>query len=313
MAIYDINGNESDNAYSLTESVDTAYDLAGNIIYDKGEPPTPPIPPTPPEQKWDYSNYTITTMYQYSMSSAQAFSIYDGKIAQIQETTVLHIIDIDTGQKIKQISNMNMGHGNSCQFSDEFYIENDEFPIFYERNSGVWAYRIYETSSILVRKYNFPTEQVYTYVAGFGIDSKNRKFYTASYTEGDYISKTGLLCICEFDMDDLTYDAESGTYTMALLRRNSITWFDKYQAVQGSCYHDGYFFIATGYTGGTSQNVVLVDVSTLTIAYSIPIDTNQEIEGCAWVDDDYLVVGQKVNTYSYKKIEFAPAPTQSVT
>lgn len=294
MSVYDKSGNVLSAVYSKSGSpLSVAYNKSGSVIYNSSEPST---------KEWDYTDYTISTLFQYPISSTQAFAIYGGKIAQIRENDGLHIIDISNGTLLKKVS-MDMGHGNSCQFSNEFYDANDGFPLFYERNDGIWVYRITGTTSNLIRKYSFPSSEVYTYVAGFGVDSVNRRLYTASYTEGDYVSKTGLMCICEYDMDDLT-DNGDGSYSMRLLRTNSFTWFDRFQAVQGCCYKDGYFFICTGYTGNTTQNVVLVDVSTLTIAYTVSLGAGAETEGCAWTDD-YLVVGQRVNTYSYKKIEFA--------
>lgn len=296
MAIYDKNGNALNYVYSKSGNpLSVAYNKSGSVIYDSSEPSA---------KEWDYTDYTISTLFQYAISSSQSFAIYNGKIAQIRENDGLHIIDISNGTLLKKVS-MDMGHGNSCQFSDEFYNQDDEFPLFYERNDGIWVYRITGTTSTLIRKYSFPSSEVYTYVSGFCIDSENRKLYTASYTEGDYVSKTGLMCICEYDMDDVT-DNGDGTHSMAILRQNTFIWFDRFQAVQGCCYKDGYFFICTGYTGNTTQNVVLVDVSTLTIAYTVSLGAGAETEGCAWTDD-YLVVGQRVNTYSYKKIEFAEA------
>jgi hypothetical protein len=36
----------------------------------------------------------------------------------------------------------------------------------------------------------------------------------------------------------------------------------------------------------------------------VSLGVGSEIEGCAW-GDDYLIVGQRTNTYTYKKIEFS--------
>ena len=294
MPIYGKNGEILSTVYDKNGNIITmAYDKSGNVIYNQSNPQ---------KKEWNYADYNISTFFQYPISSAQSFSIHDGKIAQIQENNSLHIIDIESGEKIRNVT-MDMGHGNSCQFSNEFYSQDDEFPLFYERNDGIWVYRIVDTASILICKYSFPSSEVYTYVAGFGVDSKNGRLYTASYTEGSYITKTGIMCICEYDMNNVTNNVD-GTISMTLLRRNSFEWFDRFQAVQGCCYKDGYLFISTGYTGNTNQDVVLVNVSTLTIDYVVSLGAGSEIEGCAW-GDDYRIVGQRTNTYTYKKIEFA--------
>lgn len=288
MAIYDVTGSPVFSAYNLVDVIKHAYDVNGDTVYNA---------------QLDYDDYTVTTLFNYPQSAMQGLAVYDGKIAQVKENAKLHIIDLATGTKLKEVT-MDMGHGNSCQFSNEFYAEGDEFPLFYIRNSGVWVYRIVGTESTLIRKYKFYSDIIGTYVAGFAFDNATRLFFTASYTEGDYQTKTGLLRICKWDMDDVT-DNGDGTHSMALLDSNDFSFFDKYNAVQGCCYHDGYFFIPCGYSY-TTQYVILVDATTLSIAHSLSVTPNAELEGCAWVDrGNYLLIGQKTNTYDYRKVEFA--------
>ena len=293
MAVYDANGNALSAVYDASGAeLNYAYDENGNVIYSKSEPSPP---------SYDYDDYSVSSLFTYGISNAQAFAVYNGVIAQVKQTDAIHLVDISTHTKIREVA-MDTGHGNSCQFSNEFYDENDEFPLFYVRNDGIWVYRITGTSSTLVKKYAFSTDDIGTYVAGFGIDSENSRLYTASYTEGDYLTKTGLLRICAWDMDDET-DNGDGTYSLALITSNDLTWFNNYEAVQGCCYRDGYFFIACGYGTG-QQYVVLVNTSTLLIDHVISL-TGAEIEGCAWVGDDYMIVSQNPNSITYKKVEFA--------
>lgn len=287
MGIYDINGSSINLAYARAGGLlNTAYDMNGAVVWTRDE--------------IDYDSHVEATLFNYPQSNMQGFAIYNGKIAQVKENSALHIIDIATGTKTREVS-MDMGHGNSCQFSDVFYDEDDEFPLFYIRNSGVWVYRIVDTASTLIKKYSFG-HFIETYVAGFGIDSENRRFYTASYTEGTYQSKTGLMRICSWDMDS-EIDNGNGTYSFELLDTNVFSWFDRFDAVQGSCFYNGYFFISCG-LNGTTQYVVAVDPNTLEIAHLITYSGKQETEGCAWLDYNTLVVGQKVSTYTYKTLTF---------
>ena len=289
--VYDVNGDVVGSLYDVGgDEINTAYDVGGDVVYNGSAP------------QRDYDNYTISSMFSLTGNKMQSFAVYGGKIAQVRETYALYIIDIATQTKTKEVT-MDMGHGNSCQFSDEFYDQEDEFPLFYVRNSGVWSYRITGTTSTLIKKYAFSSNIIGTYVAGFGIDCENRKFYTASYTTGDYETKTGEMRICVWDMDDLT-DNGDDTYSMALLDTNDFSWFDNYEAIQGCCFHDGYFFISTGLPG-TSQYVVLVSPSTLTIDHVVSLATTTETEGCAWVNDDYMIVGQNPSAIVYSKVEFA--------
>lgn len=293
MSVYNASGVQLSALYDLGgEDAERAYDISGDQVFSKAPVPQP---------GYDYDSYTISNIFSYSQSNMQSFAVYGGKIAQVKQTDAIHILDIATGTKLKEVA-MNTGHGNSSQFSDEFYAQGDEFPLFYVRNDGVWVYRITGTTSTLVKKLAFSADIIGTYVAGFGIDNANRRFYTASYTTGDYISKDGLLRICVWDMDDVT-DQGDGVYSMALLDSNDLTWFDTYEAVQGCCYRDGYFFIACGYGTG-QQYVVLVDTDTLTITHRVSL-TGAEIEGCGWYGDEYLIVGQGPNSIAYKKITFA--------
>lgn len=291
MAIYSKNGSQLSACYDLDgQSLNVAYDVNGAEAWAVGD--------------IDYSNYEESTLFNYPVSSMQGFAIYGGKIAQVRENSALRIIDAQTGENLKSVS-MDMGHGNSCQFSSVFYSSNDEFPLFYIRNTGVWVYRIQGTSSTLIKKYSFSADIIGTYVAGFGIDDDNNIFYTASYTEGTYQTKTGLMRICSWDMTDET-DNGDGTYSFALIDSNDFSWFDRFDAVQGCCFYNGYFFISCG-LNGTAQYVVAIDPDTLGIAHLISYSGTQETEGCAWLNDDTLIVGQKVNTYTYKKIVFARA------
>lgn len=297
MAIYDGNGNQLPAVYDGGGvELEYAYDGLGNVIYSKEAP----VPPSPP--KYDYDDYSISDLFTYGVGSAQAFAVYNGVIAQVKQTNALHIVDISTQSKIKEVA-MDTGHGNSCQFSEEFYNLNDEFPLFYVRNDGIWVYRITGTASSLIKKYAFSTDVIGTYVAGFGVDSANKRLYTVSYTEGTYTSKTGLCRFCAFDMDDVTESGDS-TYSMKLLYSYDSVWFDRFEAIQGACYHDGYLFVATGMTG-SQQYIVLFDVTTGTISHVITIGNTVETEGCAWVDNDYMIISQNPNSITYKKVEFA--------
>lgn len=287
MAVYNKNGIALNALFNINGINDSGYLIDGTKIFPSGH---------------DYSDYTISNLFNYPQSKMQGFAIYNGTIAQVREGYSLHLIDIETHTKIREVS-MDMGHGNSCEFSDEFYEDGDEFPLFYIRNDGIWVYRIVGTESTLIRKYSFSANIIGTYVAGFGIDTENRKLYTASYTTGDYVSKTGQMRICVWDMDDVT-DNGDGTYSMGFLSSNDFAWFNKYEAVQGCCFHDGLFFISCGYTGTTKQYIVIVDPVTLTIAYSLFISNGPETEGCAWYYDDYLIIGQKISTYTYRKMTF---------
>lgn len=288
MAIYNKNGNGLTAAYDYSgASVLQAFDVNGSLVWMSGE--------------IDYDNFETSILFNYPVSSMQGFAIYDGKIAQVREDSALHIIDIKTGTKLKEVT-MDMGHGNSCQFSSVFYNPNDEFPLFYIRNTGVWVYRIQGTSSILIKKYSFSADIIGTYVAGFGIDDDNNIFYTASYTEGTYQTKTGLMRICSWDMTDET-DNGDGTYSFALIDSNDFSWFDRFNAVQGCCFYNDYFFISCGLSQ-TAQYVVAVDPETLDIAHVITCPGTQETEGCAWLDHNTLIIGQKTATYTYKKLVF---------
>ena len=289
MAVYSKSGEQLNSLFDKEASnVSVAYDINGNVVFGR-------------ESHRDYKTYSIENLFTYAVGKAQSFAIFGNKIAQVVEDDSLYIIDIATHNKVKSVA-MDMGHGNSCQFSTEFYDENDEFPLFYIRNSGIWVYRIVDTSSQLIKKYSFPTSVIATYVAGFGLDSVNKKLYTVSYTEGDYISRTGMLRVCSWDMTSET-ENEDGTFSPAYLDHVDYEWWDKYSAIQGCCYHDGYFFVANGYTDITTQFVVMFDTDTLELSYKIDVPGG-EIEGCSWFGDDYLVTQQRSNA-RYKKVIFA--------
>ena len=288
MAIYGIGGTALNDAYALDgTALDNAYSVEGDAVFDKDVPA--------------YSDYEITSMFTYSANSLQGFAYSNGVIAQCREGDALHMIDLETQTLLYKVT-MSFDHGNSAQFSNEYYAQDDAFPLFYVRANGIYVYRIVGTGSELIHKYSFPTAQIGTYASGFGVDSVNRRIYTVSYTEGDYTTKTGLCRFCAWDMDNYTVN-ENGYYVMNMLYSHDSTWFDIHNAIQGCCYHDGYLFVGNGYSSG-AQYVTLFDVTDGTIYSDIPLGSG-EVEGCAWVDDDYLIVGQKPTNISYSKITFA--------
>lgn len=291
MSVYDKNGLILSDVFEVSgESVETAYDINGAVIFRK-------------QTGRNYDTYTISTMFSNAGSNHQAFSIFNGIIAQIIANDKIRLIAMTTGSAIGADISAHVGHGNSCQFSSVYYNPNDEFPLLFSTDTyrRVYVNRITRTSSELLKTYFFDVAQS-GYILGIGINDSNDRLFTVGYTYENYNSDMGGENKIHVSVWDLTQETDNGDGTFSIPRISTkiIDWFP---CVQGSCYHDGYMFVSSGVFGGLNR-VFLINQTTGIIEHTVSMGNNIEPEGCAWVNDEYLVVGESPNNITYKKVEF---------
>lgn len=303
MAIYDIYGNELSSAYDIEgNELDSAYDLSGDLIFSK----TQPVPPS-----WDYDDYDITDLYNKSASglsgsSFQAFDIYNGVIAQVRHSSYLCLIDLLTGNTINGGMTCQVGHGNSFSFSRQFYADGDEFPISYATDGYRYVYinRVTRNGCTLLKTYKTNYNSYGGYLMGAVPSSDGKTLYTLGYTFEDYTSDregTNLVKIATWNMENET-DNGDGTYIPQFVSEITMPFID---CIQGCQLYDDLIFASSGINGRANQNVYLIDPSTAEIKHTISMGGTSEIEGCAWINNDYLLVGQGYSTIAYKKVTFA--------
>ena len=96
--------------------------------------------------------------------------------------------------------------------------------------------------------------------------------------------------ISKWDLSDLT-DNGDDTFTANLLQSVLTPRAEQFY-IQGSRFHDGIFWYASGYSGSSTQAFVYgVNPNTGEVLFSIDCETTQEPEGVAWVAEQGVVGG----------------------
>lgn len=264
MAIYDIDGNDVETAHALNgDFTSVAYDVYGNKVLN--------------HDIEKYRNYSISPMSWTAYGGLQGFAYYDGCLVMCTDEDYLKIADVNTGALLGGYT-ADVGHGNSIIFTDEFYDSTDRFPLL----MGGGSYkRITLQSATVVGTYSIqPTVESNS---PFGIGVDGRWFYTIGYTSGSYqYSPTNRIVLAKYDRQTLIDNK------YALVHEASRDWFE---CIQGSCVHDGFFWVTSGIT--SPGHVYAIDLSTAEILLDIPMAeySTYEIEGCTWKNDYTLIVG----------------------
>ena len=296
MALYSLLGNVIGDAYDkVGVSINKAYNISGEAIYNASR---------------DYSTYSISDLFGISGSGLsgstfQAFDIYNGVIAQVRHSSYLCLIDLQTHNIINSGMACQVGHGNSFSFSRVFYNANDEFPLSYATDGYKYVYvnRVTRQGCTLIKTYKTDPTGHGGYLMGAVPSHDGKTLYTLGYTFEDYEtdrSGTNLVKVAKWNLQNETPNGD-GTYLPEFISESTIPFI---LCIQGCQYYDGMIFASSG-LNGTSQNVFLIDPENAQIKYTVQIGNTTETEGCAWVGNDYLIIGQNPNTISYKKVEFA--------
>lgn len=300
MAIYNLHGEELIHAYNVSgEELDYAYNLSGERIFSRKPPGV------------DYDDWTLFggDWCKVTLNALQGFEVYDNVIFQFRSNPdgTMTTIDKSTNQIIAQDIAAGTGHGNGAQFSDIFYSASDEFPLLYVvplNTDYVHVNRVTRTTSELVSRYYCPRSSV-GYVSGVCLDNANRIMYLLGYTMSDVYSDhdgTNKTVITKWDLNDVT-DNGNNTFAPVLLDRYER---DFIYCLQGTQYHDGMLWIASGSgTGaaGLTQYIYALDPATGEILHAIDFGIRTEIEGVTFISDTELIFNLQGGTY--KKITFA--------
>lgn len=299
MSVYNVAGVEVAELFSkIGTDLDEAYDKDGAEVYSKSVHP-------------DYDNYSISDMFNktgsgLSGSAFQAFDIFNGVIAQIRHSSYLCLIDLETQSTINSGMTIQAGHGNSFSFSRVFFSDGDEFPLSYATDGYKYVYvnRVSRTGATHIKTYKFDPTSYGGYLMSAVPTEDCKYLYTMGYTYQDYESDRGgtnLVRIAKWSLENET-DNGDGTFIPELIYEKTR---DFLVCIQGTQLHDGLLFASCGLTGGTNY-VYLIDPENAQIRHTVVLGTT-EVEGCAWDENNYLVVGISPSTISYKKVEFAPS------
>lgn len=249
-----------------------------------------------------------------------SMSEYNGKLFVGCDNYGCNIIDSSDLTLVASISDNQLGHFNNCEFTDEFYDENDTYPLLMVGNGdnaynpdlgNQWGDYIKlirfanDLSSFsVVRKYVLPTAIAGFYTNAIGVDNDNKTLWVMGYYNQDWSSGNGNKSILtSWDLSNCTID-NNGNYVPALKTRCEFTWIRAYQDMT---FVNGYIFMLaeSSVNGKMPSQLYIIDTIKQTIRRTeINLITPfAEIEAITKVYDEelnkyYLLVGEALyNSY----------------
>lgn len=217
--------------------------------------------------------------------SRQDFAIYNGKMFQLYDSDYVSVIDVSDGTVVNNFP-INCGHGNSCQFSNEFYDVSDTYPLLYcfAYTSGlVYVNRVTDSSATLVKTLKLNNLTGYRFSGS--VNEDGTRLYVLNYHLNSSTTATNNYCI--FSVMDLTNLTDNGdsTFTPALISSTEIPFIGM---IQGAKVFGDKLFIACGGTTGYTffRGIQAINISNGLIVSKIPYryDSN-EPEGIDIIDE----------------------------
>ena len=154
--------------------------------------------------------------------SAQGMAIYNGVIFQLFNPDYVRLRTFPGFVDIAEYS-ITSEHGDTAEFSNEFYDSSDEFPLLYITSDSdpakVFVNRVTRSGATLIRTYYFGDLTKTGYYAGHCCDFDNNIMYLVGYTEGSYYAdpnKTNKMIVSKWDLSNI-HDNGDGTITPAFL------------------------------------------------------------------------------------------------
>lgn len=244
------------------------------------------------------------------VSSYQGFTINNGVIFQLFSDNKVELIDYTTGEQIAMLD-ITSDHGDTIDFSNEYYQDGDEFPLAYitaeTTPAKVYVNRITRTGTTLVKTYTFPADKT-GYYAGHSLDPVNKILYQIGYTENSYYQDpngTNYLIVSVWDLKTVT-DNGNNVYTPAFVRSFKLPF---YTTLQGQAFFNGLLFVVSSHWSNPDTIIIVIDPSSDTICnvmteFNSVIKT-EETEGLAFVENgnkyDMIL---KPNEPRYYKVVF---------
>ena len=146
----------------------------------------------------------------YSASSTQGFAIFNNIIFQLytgENVSKLVLLNM-TDRSVIVALDANVGHGNSIQFTNDYYDVTDEFPIAFIADgidNTFYKCRITRSAVTILNSYVKDNTTV-GYYASSAVDTFNRIVYTIGYVQNSYGDDTdNAMVISSFDLDTMTF------------------------------------------------------------------------------------------------------------
>lgn len=289
MAIYDVNGNVISRAYDKDGSIGShLYDVNGNLL----------------SANVDYSDYNVQNNYLNSgVANDQGFDVYDGYIFQFRAGgsgaatgDYVAVLNASTGAVVNQFA-ITAGHGDSAQFSEEYYAQSDQFPFLYvsaDTSPYVYINRVTTNSATLVKTLKFDYA-VAGYNPNCAYDENNQILYMVGTTKDDWLTDVGgtnETLVSKWDMTNITENGD-GTFTPQFVSSYTIPFI---YVMQGIRYHDGMIWIPSGY-GNKPSYLYAINPETGVYEYTFNLNTTVEVEGTAFLTPTQMLVGFQGGRY----------------
>lgn len=185
-----------------------------------------------------------STSIHEGLIARQDFDVYNDVLFQLYSDNYVALVNNNTGDVITHYA-INSGHGNACQFSDEFYDPNDTYPMLYcfaYSTNLVYVNRVTDSGATLVRTYKLDTAG---YRFSGGLDIKNNQLVTIHYINNSSLDATNNGCkISVWDLSDTTTDANDGTLKPTLIKQTEVAFLP---VIQGCTVFKDILYVCNGY------------------------------------------------------------------
>lgn len=204
MSIYSKSGDPVNSAYSLSDVINSAYDLHGDIVWTG-------------QSHAVSNNYTVSLLYEFTDmpdgTQGIACDSLSQDIAQLYSNKII-VIDSSEGSFADKTGFFNLGHGSTGQFAPQKENASDLYPMLYVSTQSAQtvndiSYSIFaevkigESSSTMNRVFYVPSESGYTL---FAFDFQNGIVYSVYFSS--YNGTTGTGKITAYRLDEFTTFAD---------------------------------------------------------------------------------------------------------
>lgn len=185
-----------------------------------------------------------------------SLAMYNDYVFEIEEGGRIVILDYNTKEIVSTcMMTVTKNHANNANFSDVFYLQDDEFPLLYvsrckKQDQECLVYRIsrndgWKTDLVQTIRSNTNSNN---YDSSWTIDNENKIIYYYSYTNGNYnVYRNNSCIIFAWKLPDISHD-------VLLLKEDALLSFEiPYCVLQGACVYRG--LILLNAHGGESIGV----------------------------------------------------------
>ena len=263
MAIYNKSGSQIDSAYSLSGTLNNAYDLSGDIVWVARSHAVS-------------NNFTSDLLFEISTlpdgTQGIACDSLSQKIAQFFNGRIVMIDSTDGSHT--EVGRYDIGHGSTGQFKPEKENVTDAYPLLYISTQSTVtinniSYSIFlevnvdESSSVINRSFYVPlsTDTGYTL---FAFDFPNGIVYSVWFS--GYYDTTGTGKISAYRLSDFTVFADGSSTPIPVngywVAGNPIEEYDIdfIPEVQAITFFDGMVCCLCDYPHTNGGSVVFLDV-----------------------------------------------------